>query len=323
MLRPDNAGRPHQRLNARWLARALDGLAAQFRRTMVIDEMLAGVPLATLYAEAYRGDPIAGWAAVQAGATLPDAFAPLFEAATRDALVVIFEAPPVLIAALDRLGRPWIDVRVDPRRFLSDLLPSFRASDAGIAARLAAAGLDPEFLAAEIAYVRARHFHLEPSLPPDALVILAQVASDASLIHGGRIARPEDFAGEILAACRGRPVFLKPHPYDDGAALAAWRALVPGAVVLDTNFYELIAVEPQMEMLTLSSGAAAEAVLFGHDARRLLPPGPEGTAVLHAWWYPAFWEWCLGDGDAPARGLPPFVPDRLRHILNLDWSKRF
>lgn len=299
------------------------GLAEQFERCTVIDETIAGEPLETLYAQAYRSDPIAGWARVQAGGTVPPAFEAPLAKATRDALVVLFEAPPVLLAALDRLGRPWIDVRVDARRFLADLLLTFRASDARIGGRLAGATLDPDFLAAEIAYVRARHFHLPAALPADALVVLAQVANDASLIHHGAMARPEDFAVEIEAACGGRRVFLKPHPYDDGSAITAWQRLLPDAVLLDTNFYELIAVERAMEMLTLSSGAGVEAELFGHRVRRLLPPAVEGTAVLHAWWYPGFWRWCLGESDAPAPVLPPFVPDRLRRLLNLDWSKRF
>ena len=302
----------------------LTGLAAQFDRRAVIDEAIAGVPLQALYAELYAGDWIAGWAAIQAGSVLPARVEALIEAATRDALTVLFEAPPVLTAALDRIGRAWIDVRVDPRRFLADLLLEFRASDPGINARLAKAALDPDFLAAEIAYVRARHSHLPASLRPDALVVLAQVACDASLIYRGRIARPKDFAGEIAAACAGRTVRLKPHPYDDGRGLAAWRALLPDAGVIETNFYELIAVEPGFEVLTLSSGSAVEAALFGHRARRLLPPGRDAAAaVLHGYWYPGFWEWCLGDGDAPIPALPPFVPDRLRGVLNLGWSKRF
>jgi hypothetical protein len=301
----------------------LGGLAAQFERCDVIDEAIMGEPLQALYAELYRDDWIAGWAAMQAEDALPPRVEALIEAATRDSLTMLFEAPPVLIAALDRLGRPWIDVRVDPRRFLADLLLSFRASDPGIGARLAEAALDADFLAAEIAYVRARHFHLPASLPPDALVVLAQVTSDASLIHGGAIARPADFAGEIAATCRGRNVVLKPHPYDDGSALAAWQALLPGAAVIDTNFYALIAVEPPADMLTLSSGSAVEAALFGHRVRRLLPaPAGQRAALLHGYWYPGFWEWCLGrSGLRPAE--PPFVPDRLRRTLNLDWSKRF
>jgi len=153
-------------------------------------------------------------------------------------------------------------------------------------------------------------------------VILAQVASDASLIHRGAIARPSDFAGEIAAACQGRTVLLKPHPYDDGGALAAWRTLLPGAALIETNFYELIAVEPAFDVLTLSSGSAAEAALFGHRAQRLLPAADaESTAMLHAYWYPGFWEYCLGGGEMPR--LPPFVPGRLRGVLNLGWSKRF
>lgn len=301
----------------------LGGLAAQFEQCSVIDEAIAGVPLTALYAELYRGDPIAGWAAAQGGDALPAKVEALIEAATRDALTILFEAPPVLIAALDRLGRPWIEVRVDPRRFLADLLLSFRASDPDIGARLAEAALDADFLAAEIAYVRARHFYLPASLPADALVVLAQVTSDASLIHRGAIARPVDFASEIAAACRGRTVFLKPHPYDDGSALAAWQALLPGAAVIDTNFYALIAAEPPADMLTLSSGSAVEAALFGHRVRRLLPdPADQGTALLHALWYRGFWQWCLGRSDTrPAE--PSFVPDRLRRALNLDWSKRF
>lgn len=301
----------------------LGGLAAQFEQRIVIDEVIAGVPLTALYAELYRGDPIAGWAAAQGGDTLPAKAEALIEAATRDSLTVMFEAPPVLTAALDRLGRPWIEVRVDPRRFLADLLLSFRASDPGVGARLAEAALDADFLAAEIAYVRARHFHLPATLPPDALVVLAQVASDASLIHGGAIARPEPFADEIAAASRGRSVFLKPHPYDDGSALAAWQTVLPGAAVIETNFYEMIAVEPPTDMLTLSSGSGVEAALFGHRVQRLLPTAPgQGMAVLHHYWYPGFWAWCLGRSDTrPAE--PPFVADRLRSALNLDWSKRF
>lgn len=300
----------------------LAGLAAQFERCTVIDEAIAGVPLPSLYAELYAGDWIAGWAALQAASSLPARAEALIETATQESLTVMFEAPAVLTAALDRIGRPWIDVRVDPRRFLADLLLQFRASDPGIAARLAKAALDPDFLAAEIAYARARHFHLPAGLPPDALVVLAQVACDASLIHHGRIARPEDFAGEIATACRGRRVLLKPHPHDDGRGLAAWRALLPDAGVAETNFYELISVEPPFDALTLSSGSAVEAALFGHRTRRLLPAEDrESTAVLHAYWYPGFWEYCLGRGEMPM--LPPFVPGRLRGVLNLGWSKRF
>jgi hypothetical protein len=57
---------PHQRRNARWLARVLARLAAQFERSVVVDEAIAGVALHELFATLHPGDPIGGSAAAQA-----------------------------------------------------------------------------------------------------------------------------------------------------------------------------------------------------------------------------------------------------------------
>lgn len=278
------------------------------------------------------------WAAMHADLTpagpLPDALTE----ALRGQFCVTYEAPPYLGRLLDRLGVPWLDVRLHPVRFLDDLIFAVRASWPVTQAALLEHAL-PESLVVATAGLREAmgQFTSEATVPDDTLLVVGQRPMDSTQIVGGRFFDAASHGAEIDRICAAyRAVLLKPHPTGEHHSLLV--AAAAGANVLGAttdNVYRLLALPQVTAVLTVNSSAAVEAGYFGKRVHTLAPL-PIGLAWRGAVADPGahvslddfvlcpdFWRTVLAPHaavSAPDGMRLPAKPNRLRIALDSFWN---
>ncbi|MBI5270254.1 MAG: hypothetical protein HY856_11320 [Burkholderiales bacterium] len=198
------------------------------------------------------------------------------------ALIVGYEMPTWLRRLLDGCGVDWLDMRLSPLRFASDLYMAFATNSAELHARIHphAQRMDEVFAEAALmaAQVRYRQRCLQRPGPCDgAWVYVGQTEQDASLVDGqGRFVRVGDHADTLRQAVGDLPLFYKPHPLGYGFPAAERQAIerllgrpVP---VCSVETYELLAGEQPVGLIGLSSGVLQEAQWFGKSSLSLAPP---------------------------------------------------
>ncbi len=340
LLRPDARGgvggtdRP-----TLWLANAI-------RRGVML---ATGLPTGALLAT--RSPPLAQWLAAQRRPEQADAWwAARYVAHPSDLpdvpvdgllgrFCVTYEAPPYLIALLDALRVPWLDIRLHPVRFLDDLIFAVRAADADTQAALLQLAL-PESLAFVTAGLREAmgQFISDAAVPDDTLLVVGQRPLDASQIVADHFFDAADHHGEIARICAAhRAVLLKPHPTGEHHSLLLAAAAAPANVLGATadNIYRLLALPQVTAVLTVNSSTGVEAGYFGKRVHMLAPAPvrltwrgaePDGTAhaslddiVL----CPDFWRLALAPHArvTPRDGMRlPAKPNRLRIALDSFWN---
>ncbi len=197
-------------------------------------------------------------------------------------LIIGFEMTPNQIRALHAAGMRFIDVSIDPIRFAPDLFLQMRTNDAKLERLLqrhhrSAASLQPH-----AARLRSR---LAP--PGDAheeapaVLFVGQTDIDASLVCGGKLTRIDRFIDAIRALLAdGHRLLLKPHPYGRSHPdIQTLRRAFPAATTISDNIYALLSASQVQHVVTLSSGVAREAVLFGKAATALITPDNTRAAL--------------------------------------------
>lgn len=295
-------------------------LAPGFR----LDDFLAlcGLP-AAYWPQLYHRMPPAAEALLQAA--LPD-----------DTLFIGYEMTPALTGLLNRAGRTWLDIRLGPLRFGSDLNLGLATNDPDLHARLLPHALGSETLMTEAcqlsAQVRYRRRY-DPTQPrlDDALVWIGQTSEDASLLDAdGNFVRAAQFADSLREGAAHRRLLYRAHPLAGdfaGEELAQLRAICGQAVqacTLDT--YELLAMDDDVAFVGLSSGVLQEAEWFGKQAVALHPPlcRPSFDAVhdasrhllvaSHVFMSEPLWASVL---DVPPREGAVVMPPRANHLREL------
>jgi len=340
-LRPDGAGAPGGADAATaWLFNATKrqiALASGLPVSLLTPR--ADPPLAALVA-ALRPQEAADafWAAMHAEASLPEPLERLVPDRLREQFCVAYEAPPYLVALLDRLGVPYVDVRLHPVRFLDDLLFAVRASDFATHARLFADAL-PESLVHATAGLREAmcQFISSATVPLDTLLVVGQRPIDATQIFAGTFFDALPRRGDIADICAGyRGVLLKPHPSGDAHSLLLVAASLPNVLgVVGDNLYRLLALPQIAAVLTVNSSVAYEAPYFGKRLHCLAPlpirlgwrdatADPSAHASLDdVVLTPDFWRRVLAP-HAPVTeedGMRlPAKPNRLRIALDSFWN---
>ena len=192
-----------------------------------------------------------------------------------DALVLSYEMPPWLRSVLDLAGVAWLDVRVAPLRFGSDLYLGLATNRPELYAAIHQRALrehdvmaDAGLLAAKVRYrLRYRSDSLRLA---GSTVYIGQTGEDASLLTGpGHYLRAADAAPALAAFVGTTPVLYKPHPYAGEFAQAERHALQQmfgrPLELCDTDTYDLIAGDAPVRLVGISSGALQEAAWFGQD----------------------------------------------------------
>jgi hypothetical protein len=334
--------------NVRWLHGMLE---APLRASGLTARMLAwderGAPETTaffdtpsLYDALGLDLDLASWAALCADGRTPQALVEMLAPQVEDALVIGYELPPPLIAALERLGRPVVDLILHPVRFMPDLIFALRTNVPAWDAWLRARRLDEAAIAERAGHIRAKAAWMAAPmpLPPGTALVLGQVASDRAMIQadGGFASLERHCAFLHELCCRHPRVLFRPHPYaapDDPCERAIAR--LPAIRRTDANFYHLLAQPELTTVVALNSSGLIEARHFGRESINLMPwlydfdacapaaDGRTGTPVplSSAWATAAFWRGLLQD-DAQASPAP--LPDHtLRRAMNADWGYGF
>ncbi|HSI47687.1 MAG TPA: hypothetical protein VLA61_05435 [Ideonella sp.] len=282
------------------------------------------------------------WAALYLGIPAPAADY-LNAHVPEGALIVGYEMPAWLRQALDQGGHAWLDMRLSPLRFASDLYMALGTNQPDLYARLLphAQRMDEVFSEASLmaAQVRYRQRYDESAGPYDgAWIYIGQTEADASLINPqGRFARVADHAATLRQLAGNERLAYKPHPLAHGFAAAEHQQLeriVGRAVPLcEAETYELMAGERPVRFVGLSSGVLQEAQWFGKEAVSLMAPicqpafqaehGPEAYLQIasHDFLSEPMWAAALNPEAPRAQPLrhPP-RPNHLRELHNTWWG---
>ena len=198
------------------------------------------------------------------------------------ALVVSYEMPPWLRKVLDRRGCDWIDLRLAPLRFATDLYMAARTNRPALHAALQRHAVSPHAIHFEAMMLAARVRHhrryTEDNLALDGSVVyLGQTEADAAIIDSnGRFVRIGDRAEPLREAVGAAPVLYRAHPQGGAFANEEQREIerLIGRPVTrcEVETYDLMAGDAGVKLVGLSSGALQEAGWFGREAVALLDP---------------------------------------------------
>lgn len=335
-LRPSLDKTFNQSANLKWLY----GIISPDLRTHGLsvsntDEFLLNISYTDLYDQVY---------ADVSGKSLLDKWAQFYEALPANPnfdhlaeeltnrLIVVFEPSRGIRQFFARHNLTFIEIGLHPLRFAGDLLLSARSNNDAINARL-------------LTYNKSRNWQAQCwktypiGSPRDAvlradhdqpLIFLAQTSYDSSIISGGKFFSLLEHEDIIRPAAQGKALYLKPHPLDmQSTSSRDWLQLFPQSVVIETNFYDLLQQDTDLNFLTISSGSGYEAELAGHQTKYLSPHARTLDDVY--WqssytlgsdvWAPGFWTFALtGQAEAPdlSDGL---MRDKLRTLIGQRWSK--
>jgi hypothetical protein len=300
------SGEPRMRKSAEWLDRRLGNL---LRRLTGLTSQVA-YPLA--------GDDIAGFVALQGELGLDNwarmydqkptpALVSALRASCENSLIVSIESPPLMEEALNRACVPWIDVSVSPLRFLPDWGLHVRSSRHFNLLAAPQKLLKPFEI--ENAVHRVTNFYGVAPITEPTVVFFAQADADRTLINNGRFCDASDALNLVKDMLRGRPLLVKPHPWQNKSAVID--ALVEaGGQITNLETYSLLS-NSYVEVGTLSSSTGWEARAFGRTARIYNAAAQEriysGVDVFRYARAECFW------GPLLASGGITVAPSRKRH----------
>ncbi|MBT9486931.1 MAG: hypothetical protein IV093_05415 [Rubrivivax sp.] len=258
------------------------------------------------------------------------------------ALVISYEMTPWLRAVIHRAGNDWLDLRLSPLRFASDLYLAVRASSPALYAALKKHAQSAQAIHYEAmlltAQIRHRRRYDEQNLALDgAVVYIGQTEADAAIVNAhGRYARISDFKAQFLNAVGRAKVWYRAHP--DGGAFADReqqtldRFLGQPTQRCDDETYDLMAGDANVKLIGLSSGALQEAQWFGREAISLMEPvckptfedgfDPEGYLHIasHDFISEPLWADLLGALPRAGAVCMPPRHNMLRELHNAWWG---
>jgi hypothetical protein len=181
-------------------------------------------------------------------------------------LVVTFEASRSLLRYLDQIGSVYLNFRVGPLRFGTDLVMIVQTNDPNLERFLKFFRLDDGFVASQCDALRATMVANTRSFQAQSLVFLGQVPGDASLICDGRFVSIVSLDRADFSRFAPDHIYHKPHPIDSNEIeTQRWVKLFPISQLLDMSTYGLFCSHSGIEFVTVSSGSGYEAQLLGHD----------------------------------------------------------
>jgi len=287
------------------------------------------------------GDDVASWARGYNGIPATAA-AYLTRHLPPRALVLSYEMPPWLRKLLDASGHDWVDLRLSPLRFGSDLYLGLRTNNPQLYAAAHAHSVSAHEIAADAALLAAKlryRLRYEPiaGALDEQCIYIGQTEADASLLtDDGRFVRAADYADTLRKLAEPGPLQYKPHPMAGEFAKVEQAELerITGKKVLlcEADTYELLAREDKIILVGLASGVLQEAAWFGRDAYALFRPICEARfdavpdmrgylqIAAHQFMSQPLWSALLGSAGAqPPLVLPP-RPNHLRELHNTWWG---
>jgi hypothetical protein len=277
------AGETNQFGNALWM----DEILGQILRETTGKPSTVALPLV--------GASMADFIALQDGSPTLDGWASVFWQKPTDrlvnaiadgcknALVVGFEMPPVMVTAMDAADVPWVSVSISPLRFLPDWALHVRASRHFDPNSITDVVVTTDDIAAAVAHVS--RWYRPSNIKEPTHVFFAQTLHDRSVIRGHRFCGIEDLADVVT------PDFVKPHPWEPDSPILR-HLLARGARIMSEETYALLA-NPHVEVVTFSSSVGREAQAFGRPVTILSPSVQDwtfsGVDLMRHWIDQRYW----------------------------------
>lgn len=257
-------------------------------------------------------------------------------------LFIGYEMPVWLRDTLDGAGATWLDIRLSPLRFGSDLYIGLASNDASLREVLSRHAMSAATVLGDACLMSARVRHRTRYRPDHRaldghVIYIGQTEDDAALLdEQGRCVRVAQF-GDALAGWVGdAPVLYKPHPltqeFAEQERLELERLLGRRVPRCEADTYDMLAGDDEVRFIALSSGVAQEAEWFGKASAVLYQPlctpafglaggpGEHLMVAAHDFLGEPLWADLL---DLPVREdafRPPPVPNRLRELHNTWWG---
>ena len=276
----------------------------------------------------------ASWAALLSDPQHLGAVARVCEPLRRFDLVIGYELTPNQMRCMSAAGISFVDISIDPVRFLPDLFLRMRTNDRRVLRVLERNTVPESTLATHVGQLRGRIGRGSPNdgLKAPVLLFAGQTDVDASLVTQGRLASVDPFLGTIAELLRpGWQLLLKPHPYGrQHHSIWKLRSVFAESKVVNDNIYALLNQTSVQRLVTISSSAAVEAALLGRPATPLIVPdnasvsiganivsadhriGPEGLSAV-------FWHQITAPAGPAAVPTAP-LSGRLRQSVAQSWG---
>ncbi len=283
---------------------------------------------------------MANWTTLASLKSAPAALIDQLAPTVKDALVIGYEMPDLMLDALTELGVPYIDVVLHAVRFMPDLIFAMRTNHPDLHESLSFNTVQEADILSRAADIKAKTAWMSAPVDavPGSLVIFGQVHGDRSLVatEGGGFCSLESHLQELVELCHSHAhAYFKPHPYDvqESPSVRAIRHI--GSVAFTSaNAYHLMAQDNIRTIAALNSSCLFEARYFDKETVRFKPclydfdahhgprDGLPGALLSQtpSWLDAAFWGELLSVEAVPSLAVAQWMPDRLRRSMNADWG---
>ncbi|MCS7231849.1 MAG: hypothetical protein RMJ67_06905 [Elusimicrobiota bacterium] len=253
-----------------------------------------------------------------------------------NALIISYEMPPWLEKCILKSKAYFLDIRISPLRFGSDLYIAIRTNNLLINDRLRKYIIPDEEIRLEASLMAASVRHLRRYTSKNrsldgSLIYIGQTAYDASLVSiNGNFVRVAEFSDKIRELGKGKYLFYKPHPNAESFAKhekeELERILGKSIKVCYENIYTLLGSDDNIELIGISSGSLQEAKYFNKNAYILYKPICDLEKYVQVRFNdfisPIFWYDILKPDCSPPHftKLPSIRENHLRFLHNVWWG---
>lgn len=250
--------------------------------------------------------------------------------------------PKYLKEVVNKAGAYFLDIRISPLRFASDLYIAIQTNDPHLEQRIKNFEIKYEEIQLEASLVKASVRHLRRYSPHnyeynDSIIFLGQTPDDASLIscENNRFISLEDFSQKIESIlnsefnknCR---LLYKPHPsappdHLEKEIMLLRRNTGKDVQLCRENIYILLGSDDKCKFMGISSSALQEATFFDKESYILYKPIcdlREYTQIrFNDFISPYFWKHVLYSPKKLKLNKYPYnYPSMLRHLHNVWWG---
>ncbi|NHN83085.1 hypothetical protein GOB93_00275 [Acetobacter musti] len=189
-------------------------------------------------------------------------------------VIIGYELSPGLIKFFEKNNHHWIDFRISPIRFLSDLLIALRTSIPGLQKRLPSLAVRYSEIRLEANKLKASYIHKERykkeydlfRSSKDIVYVVGQTEADASLVNGKSLITLSCYEKRLKEIFFGKKVAYLPHP-----SAAKWHIEKEKSYLTSLNcsfftdnihLYNAFFEEKPGTFVGISSGSLQEAPFF-------------------------------------------------------------
>lgn len=278
------------------------------------------------------------WAAIYEGDDYFDILEPIIYESYKDALVICFEASPLMIKVFNNNNIPYIDFSIHPIRFLPDYMFGIRTNILEWRERIYKARIDDNIFYDFARISRSRTTRvMRGTLPIEgSALFMGQIEIDSSLICNRSIATEETVENALIELSSIYPkVYYKRHPHaKNEVSLRKLVSKIKNCEWIDVNAYDAFGCNRFDLVASLSSGSVTEAHYFDIKTKWMLPKKDYFNINLdekHNIYYPIyqdamkreFWAYVLGVNNSTV--FIPTTPNAfdgsMKFTLNMKWGR--